>query len=90
MQIQVTGLEDFASCSGDERSVSLITAIYGISCEICGLAVDRASFVDDFCDFVEVFVFLTQTINLVVLLRKSAVSIYSSSREPESRKVVLN
>ena len=69
LQINFAGFEDLAPCSGDECSISLVPAINCISCEIWRLATSGTSFVKDFCDFVELFVFLTETINLVVFLQ---------------------
>ena len=69
LQINFAGFEDLAPCSGDECSISLVPAINRISCEIGRLATSGTSFVKDFCDFVELFVFLTETINLVVFLQ---------------------
>ena len=55
LHVKFTGVEDLASGSGDEFTVSLVAAIDGISCERCMPAVGRTSFVKDFCDFVEIF-----------------------------------
>ena len=69
LQIHLAGFEDLAPCSGDGYSISLVPAINCISCEIWRLATSGTSFVEDFCDFVELFVCLTETINLVVFLQ---------------------
>ena len=68
-QIKFAGFEDLAPCSGDEYSVSLVPAINCISCEIWKLVTSGTSSIKDFCDFVELFVFLTETVNLVVFLQ---------------------
>ena len=69
LQIKFAGFKDLAPYSGDGYSISLVPAINCISCEIWRLATSGTSFVKDFCDFVEFFVFLTKTINLVVFLQ---------------------
>lgn len=69
LEIKGTGLVDFAFCSGDECRVSLVAAVDCISCEVRRLAVGGPNVVDDLCDFVELFVFLSQAINFVVLLK---------------------
>lgn len=69
LQINFAGFEDLAPCSGDECSISLVPAINCISCKIWRLSTSGTSFVNGFCDFVELFVFLTETINLVVFLQ---------------------
>ena len=69
LQINFAGFEDLAPCSGDKCSIPLVPAINCISCKTWRLSTSGTSFVNGFCDFVELFVFLTETINLVVFLQ---------------------